>query len=279
MSGAITHIERLAENSGIVRLVQLTDAHLCEAHGGTLLGMDTDQSLQLVIDLVKEERGQFDALLCTGDLSDHGSAAAYTRMIDYSRQLTDSSFWLPGNHDDRNAMSSALAGSSSMSSEVRIANWQILLLDSQVPGQVGGELGAQQLTLLEESLQRAAEGELNTLICLHHHPVEIGCAWLDEQIVADAGAFFDIVDSFDVVRGILWGHIHQEIDVQRAGARLMSSPSTCVQFAPGSELFKADNLAPGYRWLDLYADGSIDSGISRVEGVHFNVDLDSKGYV
>jgi Icc protein len=279
MSGAITHIERLAENSGTVRLVQLTDAHLCETPGGTLLGMDTDQSLQLVIDLVKEERGQFDALLCTGDLSDHGAAAAYTRMIDYSRQLTDSSFWLPGNHDDRNAMSSALAGSSSMSSEVRIANWQILLLDSQVPGQVGGELGAQQLTLLEESLQRAAEGELNTLICLHHHPVEIGCAWLDEQIVADAGAFFDIVDSFDVVKGILWGHIHQEIDVQRAGVRLMSSPSTCVQFAPGSELFKADNLAPGYRWLNLYADGSIDSGVSRVEGVNFNVDLDSKGYL
>ena len=38
------------------RLVQLTDTHLCALPGGTLLGMDTDHSLQAVIDLVRQER-------------------------------------------------------------------------------------------------------------------------------------------------------------------------------------------------------------------------------
>ena len=176
-------------------------------------------------------------------------------------------------------MARALAGSNRLRREIRIAGWQIVMLDSQVPGQVGGELGEEQLTFLESALARAAVEGLNTLVCLHHHPVNIGCAWLDEQTIADAAAFFDVVDAHDVVKGILWGHIHQQIDRDRKGVLLMGSPSTCVQFAPGSERFRADDLAPGYRWLDLHPDGTIDTGVSRVDGASLTVDLDSEGYL
>jgi Icc protein len=87
------------------------------------------------------------------------------------------------------------------------------------------------------------------------------------------------VDAFSGVKGILWGHVHQQIDRAHNGVALMGSPSTCVQFAPGSERFKADDSAPGYRWLELQPDGSVLSGVSRVEGVDFHVDLESKGYL
>lgn len=271
-------VERLQHKTELVRVVQITDTHLCETPGGTLLGMDTDRSLQLVIDLAREERGRPDLLLLTGDLSDHGSVAAYTRMEAYSRQLADDCYWLPGNHDDREKMAAALVDASSFSSEIRIANWQILMLDSQVLGQVGGELGPQQLSLLEAALQCAAQEQLHTLICLHHQPVAIGCDWLDVQMVADADAFFDILDGHSGVRGVLWGHVHQQIDRLRNGVALMASPSSCVQFAPESTLFRADDSPPGYRWLDLHADGSLDTGVSRVEGVEFTVDLDTRGY-
>jgi Icc protein len=59
----------------------------------------------------------------------------------------------------------------------------------------------------------------------------------------------------------------------------MSTPSSCIQFAPGSECFKADDQPPGYRWLDLYSDGRIETAVSRVTGVTFEVDLDSSGYL
>ncbi|MEH6580548.1 MAG: 3',5'-cyclic-AMP phosphodiesterase [Halioglobus sp.] len=272
-------VERLPHHGGVIRLVQVTDTHLSENPGGMLLGMDTDQSLQHVIDRVKEERGTPDVLLLTGDLSDHGSASAYTRMDSYSRQLSDVSFWLPGNHDDFASMSETLAGTACMSSDIQIGNWQIIMLDSQVPGQAGGALGAGQLALLKAALQRASEVGLFTLVCLHHHPVKIGCAWLDEQMVADAAAFFEILDGYSGVKAVLWGHVHQRVDKVRNGVALMGSPSSCVQFAPGSEQFKADDSPPGYRWLDLLADGSIDTDVSRVEGVQFIVDLDSDGYL
>jgi len=59
----------------------------------------------------------------------------------------------------------------------------------------------------------------------------------------------------------------------------MASPSTCVQFAPGSMNFRADDRPPGYRWLELHRDGRIDTGVSRVTDEDFPVDLDSGGYL
>lgn len=263
----------------VVRLVQLTDTHLCQSRGGTLLGMDTDHSLLAVIDLVKKERPNVDLLLGTGDLADGGAGAAYERLQKYFDQVTASNYWLPGNHDSRHAMESAATSPMRLCKEIRVSRWQILLLDSQVRGQVGGALGEAELTLLDRALQSAQEQELHTLVCLHHQPVAIGCGWLDEQMVSDADAFFDVLDRYAGVKGVLWGHIHQEIDRQRNGVRLLASPSTCVQFAAGSEKFKVDDQPPGYRWLELHGDGRIETAVSRVWNTKFEVELDSGGYL
>ncbi|MEH6515697.1 MAG: 3',5'-cyclic-AMP phosphodiesterase [Halioglobus sp.] len=269
---------QLPNAEGCVQLVQLTDTHLCRNQGGTLLGMDTDHSLQAVIDLVKRERACIDGILATGDLSDQGAPESYQRLQSYFEQLPAEHYWLPGNHDDLEQMR-LVVGDIRLASELRGGNWQVLMLNSQIPGEVGGELGDDQLNLLDEQLAEASKAELHTLICLHHQPVPIGCAWLDGQMTSDADRFFQIVDRFAGVRGILWGHVHQEVQRQRGQVLLMASPSTCVQFAPGQTDFKADNLAPGYRWLDLMADGQVKTGVSRVTDRQFHVDLDTTGYL
>ena len=56
-------IETVDTQDETVQLVQLTDTHLCRLRGGTLLGMDTDHSLQAVINLVQKERPVIDLLL------------------------------------------------------------------------------------------------------------------------------------------------------------------------------------------------------------------------
>jgi Icc protein len=279
MPQSLHNIQLVDARDGIVRVVQLTDTHLCQSRGGTLLGMDTDHSLQAVIDLVKKERPAVDLLLGTGDLADGGARAAYDRLQVYFDQLTVNNYWLPGNHDGRGAMEAAASSPHRLCKEIRAAHWQILLLDSQVCGQVGGGLCADELTLLEDALQRAQEQSLYTLVCLHHQPVKVGCAWLDEQMVSNADAFFAVLDRYPGVRAVLWGHVHQEIDRQRNGVRLLASPSTCVQFAAGSINFKADDRPPGYRWLNLQSDGRIETGVSRVWDVKFTVELDSGGYL
>ena len=279
MSQSLSHSQIISPRGETVSIVQLTDTHLCKMQGGTLLGMDTDHSLQAVIDLVKAERPTIDLLLGTGDLSDQGALEAYRRLQEYFAQLTEVNCWLPGNHDDRANMTAVVDDPLRLCREIRLGRWQVLMLDSQVPGEVGGELGAQELAQLEQALVAAATDELYSLVCLHHQPIKIGCEWLDEQMVADAPAFFSVLDRFSGVRGVLWGHVHQQVDSLHGDIQLMATPSTCVQFAPGSVGFKADSAAPGYRWLELLPDGTLHTGVSRVEDVSFKVDLDSGGYL
>lgn len=80
------------------------------------------------------------------------------------------------------------------------------------------------------------------------------------------------------LRGILWGHVHQAFDTRVGHARALATPSTCVQFLPGSEHFALDTLTPGYRWLDLHPDGRIDSGVERIAAWLQPFCQDSHGY-
>ena len=262
----------------IVRLVQVTDTHLQGEANSKLLGMDTDRSLEAVLDLVVSEQPSIDLVLGTGDLSNHGERGAYERLLDYFGRLQADYRWLPGNHDDRDMMV-AVAGDSRLLGEVRIGNWQVVLLDSQLAGQVGGHLGEEELARLDRLLAAGAEDGLYSLVCLHHQPVPIGCTWLDQQMVADATAFFRILDAYAGVRGVLWGHVHQQYERELGAMRLMCTPSTCVQFRPGQRNFSLDDRAPGYRWLELHADGRVLSGVSRVRNVTLEVDLGSNGYL
>ncbi|WP_240500249.1 metallophosphoesterase [Halioglobus japonicus] len=100
-------IARVTPATDVVRLVQLTDIHLCQQAGGTLLGMDTDASLQQVLAQVQRERAQYDLVLATGDLSDKGALHAYERLESYLETLAAHHYWLPGNHDDRDQMLAA----------------------------------------------------------------------------------------------------------------------------------------------------------------------------
>jgi Icc protein len=261
-----------------VRVVQLTDTHLKAAVGGKLLGLDTDYSLQAIIDLVKAEYPAPDLLLGTGDLADSGAGDAYRRLINYFDLVTPKHFWLPGNHDLRDVMLS-VAGADRLPGEIRVGAWQIIMLNSQIPGEVGGHLGRSELQRLDECLAAGRDAGLYALVCLHHQPIPVGCDWLDEQMVSDARSFFDVLGSYAHVRAVLWGHVHQELDQRCGDLRLLCTPSTCVQFLPNQEDFAVDGRAPGYRWLELDADGSLRTGVSRAESQIFPVDKESGGYL
>ncbi len=272
-------ISTVEHAGGAVRVAQLTDTHLCDRPGGTLLSMDTDHSLQAVIDLVNRRDALPDVVLGTGDMADRGARGAYERLGGYFRQLGENCYFMPGNHDDREQMVAVLGEFPALASEIRVGDWQILMLDSQIPGEVGGRIGAGQLERLRAALASGAAAGLYSLVCMHHQPVPVGCPWLDEQMIADADELFTVLDQSRSVRGLLWGHVHQEIDRQRRGVRLMASPSTCVQFLPGTDEFVAEDLPPGYRWLELQPDGRIDTEVLRAASGTFTVNLAQRGYL
>ena len=146
--------------------------------------------------------------------------------------------------------------------QVLLGNWQVVLLDSTIPGEVSGRVSEAQIEFMQTALQ--AHSQYHALVCLHHPAIDCGSAWLDKKSLLNAKQFREAVCQHDNVRGVLWGHVHQEAHFQRNGIEWMSTPSTSVQFKPDSIEFELDTLPPGYRDLVLRTDGTIESEVVRV---------------
>ena len=258
------------------KFIQISDCHLFSTEPGKLLGMDTQSSLNAVLDRLHIEHDQFDFFLCTGDLSQDGTLESYQYLKELIGKDGKEQYWIPGNHDHRETMLKVVSEDQEMLPVVKKGPWQIILLDSQVPGSVGGNFAASQLTLLKNALE--ADKTSHTLITMHHHPRPMGCKWLDTQQIKNSQAFLDIIKEYDNVRVVLWGHVHQDSDTDIDGVRYISTPSTCIQFTPDSDDFDVDKEGPGYRWMELNDDGSIQTGVSRVNDIDFKVDYSSTGY-
>ncbi len=263
-------------SSAPVRLVQLSDSHLFADGEGSLLGMNTRDSLQRVIDQVLAEQPQIDLVLATGDLSQDGSEASYQLFRDLTAVLGAPTRWLAGNHDEPLPMERVAAGSDLLEPVTDIGNWRVIMLNSAIPGSVPGRLDPDQLGLLDHALSSA--GGRHCLVCFHHQPVSIDCAWMAPIGLRNPEALFAAIKPYPQARALLWGHIHQEWDQQLDGRRLLASPSTCIQFEPRSEDFKVDEQRPpGYRWLALHEDGRLETGVSRLSDFAFSVDY-GNGY-
>lgn len=259
-----------------VVLVQLSDSHLVAEADGAMFGLNTRRSLAQVVAQVLEEQPCIDLLVATGDLSQDGTLASYQAFAQATQVICAPARWLPGNHDQPALMQQAAQGTQWLEPVADVGAWRVTLLDSTIAGSAAGHLADDQLQLLERALAEAPHK--HHLVCLHHHPVAIGSQWIEPIGLRNAGALFELLGRFPQARGVLWGHVHQEIDRHAHGLRLLASPSTGIQFLPGSEDFALDNRAPGYRWLRLMPDGQIETGVSRLANFTFTPDLDAAGY-
>jgi len=257
-----------------VHVVQLTDAHLFASPAGTLLGLNTRDSLQHVVAQVGREQPRIDLLLCTGDLSQDGSVASYQAFRALTGGFAVPTRWLPGNHDEAQVM--AQVAPELVQSVTDIASWRVVMLNTAVQGATHGLLEQDQLSILDEAL--ASAGERHCLVCCHHQPVDIGCAWIAPIGLRNADQLLRRLQGYPQVKVLLWGHIHQEWDEQRDGLRLLATPSTCIQFEAGSEDFKVSEEQPGYRWLRLHADGRVETGVERAVDFEVKLDFNSAGY-
>ena len=246
-----------------MRLIQLTDCHLFDDPGLRLGGVDTQATLAAVIDALARADSPPDVVLATGDLAHLGEAGAYGRVRSLLQTLAMPVYCLPGNHDHRETFAAAMPGDGvHVTRSLRLDGWQLVFLDSTIPGEEDGCLSEAELAALDEAL--GAHPSLFALVCLHHHPVVVGGAWRDEIALQNPGDLFAVLDRHPSVRGLLFGHIHQVFDSTRNGVRLMGTPSTCFQFIPDNNRLGIGNDPPAYRRLALAPDGGIESTVHWV---------------
>ncbi|TKB51412.1 3',5'-cyclic-AMP phosphodiesterase [Ferrimonas sediminicola] len=258
-----------------IRIAQISDPHLFADKGAEFLGLNPWDSFSAVLSELRYE--PLDMVIASGDLSQDHSIEAYRHFADGVRGLGVPISALPGNHDAFDRMELGLEGSGViLDRRIILGRWQLLQLDSTVLGLPGGHLNHHRLEWLEAVLHHSSA--YHTLIALHHHPLDTGCTWLDQHRLDNGAEFNALISGFDTVKGVIWGHVHQEMDERLDHIRMLAAPSTSIQFRPQCRDFTLDNLQPGYRLLTLNADGSIDTSINRLSGDRFQPDRTASGY-
>jgi Icc protein len=243
-----------------VRLLHLTDPHLLGDESLEIYDVNTASSLRRVLLEARSNSGAPDAILVTGDIADDRSARAYDHFRNQLRGQGAPVLCLPGNHDTPSLMSAMLnTDGFQYCGRSAFGPWAVIMLDSHVPADPSGRIGAPELERLEVDLR--AFSDRHVLVCLHHPPVPVGSAWLDALGLSNSPQLLAVLDRHPQVRAVLAGHVHQASDIERGPVRFLTTPSTCAQFTPRTENCVMDLRPPGYRWLNLLADGSIQTEV------------------
>jgi len=256
--------------SGSFSLLQITDLHVLAAANSRLLGVDTAMSLDAVLRAALSERAA-DAMIVTGDIAHDAAEATYTRVRDaIAAHYQGPIVWLPGNHD----VAAPLDRQRPEATELQLGEWQIVAIDTHVDGAEGGNVAAAEIDRLREVLALTASRFV--IVAGHHPPMPLGTPWLDSGSIVNGAALLDLLSGSGRVKAYVCGHVHQETATMHRDVRVLTTPSTCFQFVPGTERFSVDATPPGWRWLDLASDGTLTTRVGRA--TEFPMTLDLSGF-
>ena len=255
------------------RLLHLTDTHIVPE--GELLhgGVDSLANLERALAGVEAGGDLPDVIVLTGDLTDTGDPAAYSRL----RSTVESAaarmgaevVYVMGNHDARPTFWAGLADDPDADQRsydvVRtIGGLRVIALDSTVPGHHHGEFTPEQLAWLAAELAEPAPA--GTVIGLHHAPVPASSELGGFLGLRDPEAFWDVVRGSDV-RAVLAGHTHAASATQIDGVLVWTGGAIAYAMdATAPEGVLRGRFGPVFTRVQVYGD-SVSAHHVRVPDV------------
>jgi 3',5'-cyclic-AMP phosphodiesterase len=247
-------------------IVQISDCHLFSDVEGTLLGMPTRPRLRRVMDEIEQRTPDFDLLVVTGDTAHDETGSTYDALADALGHRLERLRIVPGNHDERTSLSRLFPNACATVADrvtflAEAAGWLLIGLDSQRPGESAGTLGEQQLEWLEAILEE--KRHVDTVIFVHHPPIDVSSPWLDAIALQDADALGSVLDGHPQVKLVLTGHVHQEASGSLGHAHVLTTPAVGPQFRPHTENLEIEPGPPAYRVVELSPDGEWSTNVVR----------------
>lgn len=259
-------------------ILQLSDMHILSQPDATLLGINTLHYFRACLKQALTSGQHFDLLLLTGDLAQEPCRAGYQQILKCLDDYPDLvCLCLPGNHDDYDLMLQVFnTDKVSCQKQLLLGGWQVINLNSQIPGKPGGRLAKDELLFLEQCLE--VYPNHNVIIAVHHHCLKTNSKWMDTMMIENSEELLAIMRRFPQIKTITTGHIHQTLEAEIGTVQVFGTPSTCFQFEPGSIQFSVENTAPGYRVIKLGIDGSVKSEVFRLPGRLTELQVTVSGY-
>jgi Icc protein len=207
-------------------LVQLSDPHIGSDTG------DPEADLATAVAAVAALRPTPDAVLVSGDVTEHATAEEYERARALLAPLRMPVHVLVGNHDDREALRAAFPPPEPLDPDapqrytVRCGPLRLVGCDSAQPGRDDGRVDEEQREWLEREL--AADPDTPTIVAMHHPPFLIGMPALDRIGLRedDRRALGGLLDRFAHVRRVVCGHVHLAAAGQAGRCSALTCPST-----------------------------------------------------
>ena len=237
----------------------MSDLHRFADADARLFGVPTGVLLEEVLAHVWESGLRPDHVVITGDHAHDDRAETYAAVRELLEPVLDRLWPLPGNHDDRATLRAAFAdrvpgqGSDRINFAFTAGDWLCLGLDTQLTGAVAGRLGADQAAWIRRQL--AAHDPRAAVLFMHHPPVELGLAWLDRIGLEDADVLLHLLAQEPRIRLVCCGHVHHESSTRLPTAEVVTVPSTGLQFSSVSDEAEFVDAPPGYRVVELSAEG------------------------
>lgn len=221
--------------------IHLSDPHIL-ASAERLNGIAPAEQLRRTLDHLLRLPIAPAFCLITGDLTQDGAAESYRHLRSLLAPLAERDIPLLvglGNHDCRahfrqGFLDQETADGGQYYFVAECGELRVIVLDSLIPGEDGGELGDAQLAWLAEKL--AQPTSRRTLIALHHPVALGGMPPLEKDTLRDAAALAAIVRDHEIL-GILAGHCHTPSATAFAGTLAVTAPAIVFQAIPGIEQF------------------------------------------
>ncbi|HEY0210844.1 metallophosphoesterase [Acerihabitans sp.] len=234
-----------------MKIIQLTDCHLCSTSDATLHGYNTYNGLTAVIDFIigKHDVG-CEALIVTGDISDDGSLASYRLALQQMKRLNLPIYAFGGNHDNPVNLAEIFDADKSVGNIDDLAgdDWRFIYVDTVLENQDSGLLSAAAKQSLTNRI--LACGGHNIALLMHHHPVAAGIPLVDDCMLLNGGEMTEICQRYADVKALCCGHAHTDYSERQNNCLISLCPATSFQWQSGARTILTQDKR-GFKVLDF----------------------------
>lgn len=220
-----------------MKFIHLSDTHLLPP-GQKVFDLDPTDHLDSCLRSIRENHSDAELMVLGGDLTYDGQEEAYQTLSQRLEGFPIPALFIPGNHDDREAMAANLPGlvpdgSGFLHQVCQTQAGAFILLDTQS----GPHKSKNQHGLLCPARRDwlAARLEDNrdrpVYLFMHHPPFASGLAFMDRTRLREPEILAELLDHHPDVRHLFIGHLHRRLSGSWRGIPFSVPGSTSFQLA------------------------------------------------
>ena len=234
-------------------IAQITDMHVVK-NGELWNGITpTNEMLKRAVSRINNHSPKVDAIIATGDLTDHGLVTEYEALAEILAEAEAPMYLIPGNHDHPETLRQVFSDHTYLPKNGFLAYIvedlpvTLIGLDTTVQGLPRGELCGERIEWLSNVLEKTKKQPV--IIFMHHPPFRTGIWWMDAIGLKGRKKIEEVIKNYDNVEAVLAGHIHRQIQKSWAGTLGYIAPSTAYQLAldlDGKDFLGCTNEPPAF---------------------------------